>query len=221
MGCGCLIWVLEIALLLVFVGFGGFPGFIAWAVLTALVMFAQHANTQSRLKAAELVLQAERDRQMGRPAPPPALAPIDPDAQEWHHSRFTSSSSHEAWSVNFSTMVLRLDYAYQDAGSSTMGFLVRRVSPSQWEMKLHPEYRTWRIAELRRRLATDAPDSVAEDRPEAGGLETGGWREGEHERYLLQHELDSLQGEFTWSPFPEEFIASIETRYQRYLLSGR
>jgi len=77
------LWVLEIAVLLVFVGFGGFEGFIAWAVLTALFLFGQHVRNQAQLKAAELLLRGEqrqaeerreREREL-RVAHPPLLTP--------------------------------------------------------------------------------------------------------------------------------------------------
>jgi hypothetical protein len=56
-----MIWVLEVVILLLFVGFGGFTGFIAWAVLTALIIFGRYASQQTKLKAAEVMLRAERN----------------------------------------------------------------------------------------------------------------------------------------------------------------
>jgi hypothetical protein len=64
-----MIWVLEIIVLLVFVGFGGFTGFIAWAVLTALIMFGRYTTHQTRLKAAEVMLRAERNALENGPRP--------------------------------------------------------------------------------------------------------------------------------------------------------
>lgn len=52
-----MIWIAELALMLVFVGLGGFPGFIVWAVITALIMFASHSRQQAQLRAAELDLR--------------------------------------------------------------------------------------------------------------------------------------------------------------------
>jgi hypothetical protein len=77
-----MIWVIELVVLLVFVGFGGFEGFIAWAVITALVMFARHSPNQTKLKAAELMIQVEKGNPRGervlgtgQPLAPDAGAP--------------------------------------------------------------------------------------------------------------------------------------------------
>jgi Double zinc ribbon len=92
-----MIWVLEIVILLLFVGFGGFPGFIAWAVLTALVLFGRYASQQTKLKAAEVMLRAERNAMdQGADARPPRLiagsADTDRDAQRGHGSSIPTTS---------------------------------------------------------------------------------------------------------------------------------
>jgi hypothetical protein len=55
-----MIWILELVILLLFVGFGGFEGFIAWAILSALIMYGRHSSQQAKLKAAEVMIRAER-----------------------------------------------------------------------------------------------------------------------------------------------------------------
>ena len=58
-------WILEIVVLLAFVGFGGFEGFVAWAVLSALFMFGLYFHNQTQLKAAQVVLQADKQQRSG------------------------------------------------------------------------------------------------------------------------------------------------------------
>jgi ribosomal protein L40E len=54
------IWIVEIVTLLVFLGFGGSAGFIAWAVLQGLFLAARHFYVQAKLGTAQVALQAER-----------------------------------------------------------------------------------------------------------------------------------------------------------------
>jgi hypothetical protein len=61
-----MIWIVELVVLLLFVGFGGVAGFIAWAVLFALLLFARHFHNQAQLKAAELVMQTESSERHAR-----------------------------------------------------------------------------------------------------------------------------------------------------------
>jgi uncharacterized OB-fold protein len=81
-------WILELVVLLLFVGFGGFEGFIAWAVLSALFLFGRYFHNQTQLKAAQVALQADRqqkedieralraERAIGAGVQAPALPPV-------------------------------------------------------------------------------------------------------------------------------------------------
>jgi hypothetical protein len=134
-----MIWIVELIVLLVFVGFGGFEGFIAWSVLTALIMFARHSSNQTKLKAAELSLQAERAKQDMQLAPAPAPSGStagDPPPHTWVDDAGSR--------VDFRTMMW---------GSS---YMVRRVSAAQWEIKCEPDLRTKHIASHRALLAQPA-----------------------------------------------------------------
>jgi hypothetical protein len=139
-----------------------------------------------------------------RKGPPMIAAPAFPqrresDAHLWVHARWTSQSAHESWSLDMRAMTLTLERQLAGLGADRTVFLARRTSPVQWEMKLHPGYREQRIAELRRMLAAD----------EAGTVDEA----------IHQEELDNLEPEPAWHAFPEEFVASIETSYQRYRLA--
>jgi len=56
------IWILEIVILLIFAAFGGLEGFIVWATLSALILFARYVHGQNQLKAAEVMVRAEREQ---------------------------------------------------------------------------------------------------------------------------------------------------------------
>lgn len=103
----------------------------------------------------------------------------------------------ETWEIDFRDMTLSVLLQAPQLEESETTFLVRRTSPTGWEKKIHPTFRKERIAELKELLATDPKESVAE---------------AQHE-----DELAALEREPEWGPVPEEHVASIETKYQRYL----
>jgi hypothetical protein len=213
-----MIWVLELIVLLIFVGFGGFEGFIAWAVLTALVLFARHSQNQTKLKAAELILQAEKNKH----SEAPVLLPVQADASE----------PSDRWAS-----VERIDFRTMMWSASHM---VRRVSATQWEMKYDAVFRRKHAAELTARLARPPvvgpsvedcsecgldvlshyhrPSCSKYDEREEQAVEAA--EEDAFARDRAADELKRLEQEPTWEPFPEALVAAIETRYQRYLARG-
>jgi hypothetical protein len=201
------IWVLEVAFFAAFVGIGGFYGFIAWAVITALVMFAKHSSNQTKLKAAELMLREKQgnDREAReldaerRQAPrlPPSADLVRPPASEGGVAPDGIPAHHWiAWPG-----AAPLDFRTMMWGSEHM---VRRISATEWQRKFDADYRTNRIRRLRRLLAMPHGEESSDD-------------DG---RITLQDELSQLEPEPTWKPFAEKYIAAIETRYQRYLARG-
>lgn len=117
----------------------------------------------------------------------------------WTHSRFVSTWEHENWSFNFETMVLYLEIQFapgSGCNSTCEQFLIRRISASHWERKLHPKYRENRLSQLKQKPLPDDP----------------------LDRHLHNQELESLEQELNWDALSEEFIAPVETQYQRYLL---
>lgn len=214
-----MIWVVELVVLLVFVGFGGFEGFIAWAVLTALILFGRHSHNQTKLKAAELLLRAERNQQSAEHVSPLVLEAAPQRA---------SSDVDPLAKLDFRTMMW---------GAAHM---VRRLSATQWEMKYDAEYCRKRIAELTALLARPI---VAGPSYEAcsecgtyGALDlhrascsrfnqdderaAQARADDELAREEATDELQRLQQASTWKPFPEKLMAAIETRYQRHLVHG-
>jgi len=207
-----MIWVFEIVVLLAFVAIGGFYGFIAWAVLTALVMFAHHSSVQTKLKATELLMREEESRQRGRgiaadqQAPPrlapptnrqpePASAPGalgDEPARALPSYQWAPPNSH-ASPVDFRTMTWG-------------GHMVRRLSATEWQHKYDADFRALRLPALREQLR-------------AGPKAQGSWN-AEVVRLQLEGEIENLEPEPTWKPFPEKYIAAIETAYQRFLIRG-
>jgi hypothetical protein len=271
------LWIVDIIIFFVSVGVGGFPGFIVWAVLTGLFMFAQYANAQTKLKAADLLLkdqrlQDERNRQHlqaqglyappaqtawqppprqpahGSRPPPPQLAapswqpPPPPQPPPWQPAPLPQLGEQDEpphlWIQRRGNWQNDpLDFRTMMWGELVM---VRRVSATQWEMKYEAEARMRRIAELSAQLArppvagpqyrscsecgtTGVVDlhrpSCSKYSPAAEVAARARW-EDEVERERIGRELAETQKEPAWRPFPERDVASVETRYQRYLLSG-
>jgi len=190
-----MIWFLEIILFVAFVAIGGFPGFIAWAVLTAIILFVQHSNRQAALKAAELVMRDEErqgrivDQRASRPQLGSALPPFVPQyaLPELAEAHAEDVPAHHWLASPGGTP---LDFRTMMWGNARM---VRRVSAIQWEQKYERGYRAERMRYVRRLLETP---------PVADGID-------EVDRPFLQDELDGLAPEPSWKSLPEKYIAAI------------
>jgi hypothetical protein len=118
--------------------------------------------------------------------------------------------------------------------------MVRRVSATQWELKYDAGYRSKRVAELQALLSrppVQGPSYEAcAECGTHGGLElhrpscsryseaderaAEAREDDEQTRTEGQDELERLEQEPAWKPFPKRLVASLETRYQRYLAHG-
>jgi hypothetical protein len=218
---GIVVWVMEVGFFLLLVGVGGFQGFVVWAILTALLLLVRLAHARTQLKASDQKLQVEHQ---------PESTPTEQDDPPhlWIHRR----GSWQNLPLDFRTMMW---------GESLM---VRRISVTQWEVKHEQDWRRKRIRELQARLARPGVAGPAyEPCSECGTHGVGGpgsdlhrprcskysapdeaaararW-DDEFDRETSTEELEELQKEPGWKPFPEELVASLEARYQRYLVSG-
>lgn len=202
-----MIWIIELVVLLIFVAIGGFNGFIAWAILTALVLAGRFVNTQNHLKTIEVATRVDAAVKSAptKPVAPalPRAAP-DPEAPHmWRHERSETEGPPElratqTWTLDLRAMTLR---HASEVGliTSITGYLVRRISATEWQMKTDPEWREHHVRTLKAKLSADDLHEV--------------------DRSLLEHELETLTADPRWFPVPERFIAAIETRYQRYLIA--
>ncbi len=186
-------WLIGLVVLIAFVWVGGFHGFIAWAVLTALTLYWQAVRAKVALKAAELELRAEENRL--RQAPPPALEPPPPKPPEREPRHLSTRDDGSVFDLR--TMTYLRSASFPEPRET---HLIRRISPTQWEWKQTPNVHKQGLDVASMLLADD--------------------KTHEQLRAAAQTCVDKYSAGPIWEPLPEEYIAPLETQYQRYLAHG-